>query len=41
MKIRILTSAYNDLLGGRKFYEKRDEGSGGCFLDSLSPILIH
>jgi hypothetical protein len=35
MKIRILTSAYNDLQAGRDFYEKQGEGLGGYFLDSL------
>lgn len=35
MKIRILTSAYNDLRAGREFYEHQGEGLGHYFLDSL------
>lgn len=35
MKIRILTSAYDDLLAGRRFYERQGEGLGAYFLDSL------
>jgi len=35
MKIRILSSAYNDLKAGRKFYEKQGEGLGEYFFDSL------
>lgn len=35
MKIRILSSAYNDLADGRDFYERQGEGLGGYFLDSL------
>lgn len=35
MKIRILSSAYNDLKRGRKFYEKQGEGLGEYFFDSL------
>lgn len=35
MKIRILTSASNDLAQGRDFYEQQGEGLGGYFLDSL------
>jgi hypothetical protein len=33
MKIRLLTSACNDLAAGRKFYER--QGVGDYFLDSL------
>ena len=35
MKIRILTSARNDLADGRDFYDRQAEGVGDCFLDSL------
>ena len=35
MKIRLLSSAFNDLARGRDFYEHQGEGLGGCFLDSL------
>ena len=35
MKIRILSSAFNDLARGRDFYEEQGEGLGGYFLDSL------
>lgn len=35
MNIRILTSAYDDLLAGRRFYERQGEGLGAYFLDSL------
>ena len=35
MKIRILTSALNDLADGRRFYERQGEGLGEYFLDSL------
>jgi plasmid stabilization system protein ParE len=35
MRIRILSSAFNDLAGGRDFYERQGEGLGGYFLDSL------
>jgi plasmid stabilization system protein ParE len=35
MKIRLLTSAFNDLAGGRDFYERQGEGLGEYFLDSL------
>ncbi len=35
MKIRILSSAFNDLARGRDFYEQQGEGLGGYFLDSL------
>jgi hypothetical protein len=35
MKIRILSSAFNDLADGRDFYERQGEGLGGYFLDSL------
>ena len=35
MKLRLLTSAFNDLADGRDFYERQGEGLGGYFLDSL------
>jgi hypothetical protein len=35
MKIRILSSAFNDLTAGRDFYERQEEGLGAYFLDSL------
>jgi hypothetical protein len=35
MNIRILSSAYNDLVAGRKFYERQGEGLGEYFFDSL------
>lgn len=35
MKVRILSSAFNDLARGRDFYERQGEGLGGYFLDSL------
>lgn len=35
MKIRILTSASQDLVEGYRFYEKQGEGIGSYFLDSL------
>ena len=35
MKVRILTSAYEDLAAGRDFYEKQGEALGAYFLDSL------
>ena len=35
MKIRILSSACNDLASGRDFYERQGEGLGSYFLDSL------
>ena len=35
MKLRLLTSAFNDLAVGRDFYERQGEGLGGYFLDSL------
>jgi len=35
MKIRLLTSAFNDLTAGRAFYERQGDGLGGYFLDSL------
>ena len=35
MKIRILSSAINDLYSGRVFYEKQGEGIGAYFFDSL------
>lgn len=36
MKIRLLTSAFNDLADGRRFYERQGSGLGDYFLDSLS-----
>ena len=35
MNICILSSAYNDLVAGRKFYERQGEGLGEYFFDSL------
>ncbi len=35
MNLRILSSAFNDLAGGRDFYERQGKGLGGYFLDSL------
>ncbi len=35
MKIRILTSARNDLANGRDFYDRQSAGVGDHFLDSL------
>ena len=35
MKLRLLTSAFNDLADGRDFYERQDKGLGIYFLDSL------
>ncbi len=35
MKIRLLTSAFNDLADGRDFYERQGEGIGEYFLNSL------
>lgn len=35
MKIKLLSSAYQDLLAGRLFYEKMEEGLGEYFFDSL------
>lgn len=35
MKIKILSSAYQDLIDGFWFYEKQSEGVGAYFLDSL------
>ncbi len=35
MKIRILTSAIDDLYAGRVFYEKQGEGLGEYFFDTL------
>jgi plasmid stabilization system protein ParE len=35
MRIRLLSSAFNDLVRGRNFYEQQGEGLGGYFLDSL------
>lgn len=35
MKIRILSSALDDLVGSHRFYERRREGLGDYFLASL------
>jgi hypothetical protein len=35
MKIKILSSASQDLIEGYRFYEKQAEGLGSYFLDSL------
>jgi len=35
MKIKLLTSAVNDLAKGRLFYEKQAEGVGEYFFDAL------
>jgi plasmid stabilization system protein ParE len=35
MKIRILSAARQDLLGGFRFYEAQQQGLGAYFLDSL------
>ena len=35
MRVRILSSALDDLAVGRKFYEKQAEGVGDYFFDSL------
>ena len=35
MKIRILTSAYNDLKRGRRFYENQAKNLGDYFFDAL------
>ena len=35
MKIRLLSSAQDDLADGRLFYEKQGEGLGEYFFDSL------
>lgn len=35
MKVRILTSAFNDLADGREFYDKQGEGLGDYFFDSI------
>jgi len=35
MNIRILTSAFNDLADGRRFYERQGTGLGDYFFDSL------
>jgi len=35
MKVRILTSAFNDLAAGREFYERQGEGLGDYFFDSV------
>lgn len=35
MRIKILTSAVEDLYAGRRFYERQGEGVGEYFFDSL------
>lgn len=35
MNLRILTAASRDLVKGKKFYERQDEGLGNYFLDTL------
>lgn len=35
MNLRILTAASRDLVKGKKFYERQEEGLGGYFLDTL------
>ncbi|MCC7203043.1 MAG: type II toxin-antitoxin system RelE/ParE family toxin [Nitrospirae bacterium] len=35
MKIKILSSAIQDLIDGYRFYEKQSEGVGAYFLDTL------
>ncbi len=35
MKVRVLRSALEDLAAGRRFYDRRAEGVGGYFFDSL------
>ncbi len=35
MKVRVLTSAIEDLFAGRVFYEKQGEGLGSYFFDSV------
>ncbi len=35
MKVRTLTSALNDLVRGRKFYERQGENLGAYFFDSV------
>ena len=35
MKLRILSSAFNDLAAGREFYDRQGEGWGDYFFDSV------
>ena len=35
MRVRVLTSAVNDLARGREFYEEQGEGIGDYFFDSV------
>jgi hypothetical protein len=35
MRVRILTSAFNDLAAGRRFYDRQGEGLGDYFFDSI------
>jgi hypothetical protein len=41
MKIRLFTSAFNDLAGGRNFYERQGDGLGEFFLNSFFRTSIH
>ncbi len=41
MRIKILSSALEDLSEGRLFFEKQGEGIGEYFFDSLFQILTH
>jgi hypothetical protein len=38
MKLRLLTSAFNDLADGRDFYEQQGEGLVDIFWIHFSPI---
>ncbi|MFZ4441046.1 MAG: hypothetical protein ACOYOS_21755 [Syntrophales bacterium] len=40
MKIRLLSSALDDLSEGRLFYEKQGEGLGDYFFDSLFSDIV-
>lgn len=35
MRVRILRPAFEDLASGRRFYDRRAQGIGGYFFDSL------
>jgi hypothetical protein len=35
MRVRILTSAFNDLAAGHRFYDRQGEGLGDYFFDSV------
>ena len=41
MKLKILSSAVEDLYAGRLFYEKQGADVGEYFLTPCFPILIH